>query len=107
MGYDSVAPFLKIEGKGVFLLCLTSNPGSADLQQVPMSDGRPLFMHTAGKIAGWEKEFGTAGAVVGATKSEELSAVRRLLPDLPLLIPGVGAQGGIWKLFSGMLSARN
>ena len=94
LGYDSVAPFLRVKGKGVFLLCLTSNPGSSDLQQANMADGRPLFLHTAEKIAEWENEFGTAGAVVGATKPEELSAVRDILPELPLLIPGVGAQGG-------------
>jgi len=94
MGYDSVAPFLQQEGKGGFLLCLTSNPGSMDLQQEPMADGRALFLHIADIIAEWEEEFGTAGAVVGATKPEELAAVREILPDLPLLIPGVGAQGG-------------
>jgi orotidine-5'-phosphate decarboxylase len=94
LGSDSVGPFLEYRDKGIFLLCLTSNPGSADLQQQPMADGRPLFLHTAALIRKWSLQYGNAGAVAGATKAGELTRIRELLPGEVLLIPGVGAQGG-------------
>lgn len=94
LGSDSVGPFLEYRDKGVFLLCLTSNPGSADLQQQPMADGRPLFLHTAELIRAWNRQYGNAGAVAGATKAEELTRIRAILPEEVLLVPGVGAQGG-------------
>ena len=92
MGRDAVAPFLSYADRGVFLLCLTSNPGSEDLETLNV-DGRPLYERVAEKAADWD-EHGNVGLVVGATKSESLQNLRALAPELPFLIPGVGAQGG-------------
>lgn len=95
MGYDSVEPFFRFEGKGVILLCLTSNAGSSDFQQLVMHDGRPLYMHVAEQISSWEKKHpGQVGMVVGATHPTELKEIRKVAPNVPLLIPGVGAQKG-------------
>jgi orotidine-5'-phosphate decarboxylase len=92
LGYDAVAPFLEDETRGVFLLCLTSNEGAADFQF--FSDGkRALFERIAEKAVAWNKN-GNVGLVVGATKADYLERVRAIAPDLPILIPGVGAQGG-------------
>lgn len=96
-GYDAVAPFLAYRERGVFLLCRTSNPGAADLQDLPVQqvDGtsRPLYEVVARLVAGWN-EAGNCGLVVGATSPRELGRVRALCPQLPLLVPGIGAQGG-------------
>ena len=92
MGRDAVAPFLSYADRGVFLLCLTSNPGSADLETLKVED-RPLYERVAEKAVDWD-EHGNVGLVVGATKSESLQNLRTLAPELPFLIPGVGAQGG-------------
>jgi orotidine-5'-phosphate decarboxylase len=97
MGRDSIEPFLAVNQKSsAFVLALTSNPGSADLQLVKMADGRPLYEHTLDLLDNWNADWagGRLGAVVGATHPEELARIRQLHPDLPLLIPGVGAQGG-------------
>ena len=92
MGHDSVLPFLMDEEKGVFFLCLTSNPGSVDFQR--FSDGRQrLYEKVALKVVEWNDK-GNCGLVVGATHPQELAAVRKLAPTLPLLIPGIGVQGG-------------
>lgn len=92
LGFDSVAPFLTDESKGVFILCLTSNPGSKDFQY--QTDGtRRLYERVAEKVNAWN-EKGNCGLVVGATHPDELQRVRELAPDLPFLIPGIGAQGG-------------
>lgn len=92
MGYDSMRPFLERKDKGVFVLCLTSNTGSKDFQQL-MVDGRPLYKLVAEKVAYWNKD-NNSGLVVGATHPEQLQEIRELAGDMPLLIPGVGAQGG-------------
>jgi len=92
MGEDSVAPFLEYEDKGVFLLCLTSNPGSSDFQRL-VCDGKPLFFHIAEKVLEWNSA-GNCGLVVGATHPEELRQIRKLSPYIPFLIPGIGTQGG-------------
>lgn len=92
MGYDSAAPFLPREDHGAFFLCLTSNPGAKDFQYFPDGD-MPLFQKVAQTVAAWNGR-GNCGLVVGATHPQELAAVRQLAPDLPLLIPGIGAQGG-------------
>lgn len=92
MGWDAVEPFLRGQDKCVFLLCLTSNPGSQDLQRVITENG-PLFEVVALEAAKWA-ERGSCGLVVGATHPEDLPRVRELAPDLPFLIPGVGSQGG-------------
>ncbi len=92
MGYDSMRPFLEHKGKGVFVLCLTSNPGSKDFQQLRVTD-KPLYLIVAEKVAYWNKD-NNCGLVVGATHPEQLSEIRQAAGDMPLLIPGVGAQGG-------------
>ncbi len=97
MGFDSVQPYLKYHGKGAFLLCRTSNPGGDDLQNQRLSsvDGSPLlYEHVARLAQGPWNLNGQLGLVVGATYPAEIERVRRVAPTLPLLIPGVGAQGG-------------
>jgi orotidine-5'-phosphate decarboxylase len=97
MGLDSVQPYLKYAGKGAFLLCRTSNPGGNDLQSQRLSsiEGQPLLYEHVAKLAqGPWNENGQLGLVVGATFPTEIERVRQLAPTLPLLIPGVGAQGG-------------
>ncbi len=97
MGFDSVQPYLKFEGKGAFLLCRTSNPGGDDLQNQRLSSvpGEPLlYEHVARLAQGPWNLNGQLGLVVGATYPAEIERVRSIAPTLPLLIPGVGAQGG-------------
>ncbi|CAN5488648.1 orotidine-5'-phosphate decarboxylase [soil metagenome] len=97
MGFDSVAPYLKHEGKGAFLLCRTSNPGGDDLQSQRLASvpGEPLlYEHVARLAQGPWNLNGQLGLVVGATYPAEIERVRTLAPTVPLLIPGVGAQGG-------------
>jgi orotidine-5'-phosphate decarboxylase len=97
MGWDSVAPYLKYEGKGAFLLCRTSNPGGDDLQNQRLAsvEGQPLlYEHVARLAQGPWNLNGQLGLVVGATYPAEIERVRQVAPTLPLLIPGVGAQGG-------------
>jgi orotidine-5'-phosphate decarboxylase len=97
MGWDSVAPYLKYHDKGAFLLCRTSNPGGDDLQNQRLAsiDGQPLlYEHVAQLAQGAWNLNGQLGLVVGATYPKEIERVRELAPTLPLLIPGVGAQGG-------------
>ncbi|MDH4156095.1 MAG: orotidine-5'-phosphate decarboxylase [candidate division Zixibacteria bacterium] len=92
MGYDSMRPFLEYEGKGVFVLCLTSNSGAKDFQLLNV-EGRPLYRIVAEKVAYWNKD-NNCGLVVGATQPEQLREIREVAGNMPLLIPGVGAQGG-------------
>ena len=97
MGFDSITPYLKYEGKGAFLLCRTSNPGGDDLQAQTLADvaGQPaVFEHIARLAQGPWNTNGQLGLVVGATRPQEIERVRAVAPTLPLLIPGVGAQGG-------------
>jgi len=97
MGFDSIEPYLKYHNKGAFLLCRTSNPGGDDLQNQRLSsvDGSPLLYEHVAKLAQgpWNLN-GQLGLVVGATYPAEIERVRQIAPTLPLLIPGVGAQGG-------------
>jgi orotidine-5'-phosphate decarboxylase len=97
MGFDSVQPYLQYHGKGAFLLCRTSNPGGDDLQNQRLAsvEGQPLLYEHVAKLAQgpWNLN-GQLGLVVGATYPAEIERVRSLAPTLPLLIPGVGAQGG-------------
>jgi orotidine-5'-phosphate decarboxylase len=99
MGFDSIEPYFKYQGKGLILLCRTSNPGGSDLQAQPLAGAAGanadlLFEHIARLAQGpWNKN-GQLGLVVGATFPQELARVRELAPTLPLLVPGVGAQGG-------------
>ena len=92
MGWDAVEPFLRGQEKCVFLLCLTSNPGSQDFQRLDTEQG-PLFEVVATTASKWS-EHGDCGLVVGATHPQDLPRVRELAPTLPFLIPGVGSQGG-------------
>jgi orotidine-5'-phosphate decarboxylase len=97
MGFDSVQPYLQRQGKGAFLLCRTSNPGGQDLQNQRLASvkGRPrLYEHVAALAQGRWNVNGQLGLVVGATYPAEIERVRQLAPTVPLLIPGVGAQGG-------------
>ena len=97
MGRDSVQPYLRYSGKGAFLLCRTSNPGGDDFQNQALADlpGQPrLYEHIAQLAQTTWNENGQLGLVVGATYPQELARVRALAPTVPLLIPGVGAQGG-------------
>ena len=94
MGTDSVEPFFDHPGDGgVILLCRTSNPGGDDFQSL-ISEGRPLYVHVAERVANEWSSLGECGLVVGATYPTELAEVRSIVGDLPLLVPGVGAQGG-------------
>jgi orotidine-5'-phosphate decarboxylase len=97
MGFDSIQPYLKYEGKGAFLLCRTSNPGGDDLQNQRLAsvEGQPLlYEHVARLAQGPWNTNGQLGLVVGATYPAEIDAVRKVAPSVPLLIPGIGAQGG-------------
>jgi orotidine-5'-phosphate decarboxylase len=97
MGFDSVQPYLAYHGKGAFLLCRTSNPGGDDFQAQRLSSvpGEPLLYEHIAKLAQGEwNTNGQLGLVVGATYPAEIERVRRVAPHVPLLIPGVGAQGG-------------
>jgi orotidine-5'-phosphate decarboxylase len=97
LGHDSIAPFLAYQDKGTFLLCRTSNPSAYDFQDllVQADDGhtRPLYEVIALRVQSWN-EAGNCGLVVGATYPQQMQSIRVLCPDLPILIPGVGEQGG-------------
>lgn len=96
LGFDSIEPFIAYREKGVFILCRTSNPGAADFQSLRCeteSGPRALFEVVAQKAAQWNK-YENIGLVVGATSPEELKQIRQSYPEVPLLIPGIGAQGG-------------
>jgi orotidine-5'-phosphate decarboxylase len=94
LGSDALAPFLRYADKGCIVLCKTSNPGSADLQELELATGGPLFLEVARRARDDWNGNGNLGLVVGATYPGVLAQVRALCPDLPLLVPGVGAQGG-------------
>ena len=98
MGRDSAAPFLQYNDRGCVFLCHTSNPGARDFQELTVSDGsgggEPLYQRIARTIAGEWNADGNCALVVGATFPEELKVIRGIVGDMPLLIPGIGAQGG-------------
>ncbi|RVT52571.1 orotidine-5'-phosphate decarboxylase [Rubrivivax albus] len=94
MGFDSIEPYLRWDGKGAILLCRTSNPGGDDLQAQTLQGGEKLYERIARLAAGEWNRGGQLGLVVGATYPAEIARVRELAPTLPLLIPGVGVQGG-------------
>lgn len=93
LGRDSVQPFLDRADRGVVILCHTSNPGAGDFQDLDVG-GRPLYQHVAERVARDWNGHGNCALVVGATWPEQLREVRAIVGDMPLLIPGVGAQGG-------------
>ncbi len=96
LGFDSLEPFIEYRDKGIFILCRTSNTGAVDFQSLICeleNSHRPLFEVVALKAGQWNK-YGNIGLVVGATYPEELRTIRQIQPDMPFLIPGIGAQGG-------------
>ncbi len=93
MGADSIEPYMAWSERGVIVLCRTSNPGGSDLQFL-RAEGRPLYQHVASLVADKWNRNGQCALVVGATFPEELAQVRALVGDMPLLVPGIGAQGG-------------
>lgn len=93
MGADSIAPYLEWKDRGAIILCRTSNPGGSDLQFMNV-DGKPLYQHVARLVAEKWNTNGQCGLVVGATFPAELAQVREIVGDMPLLVPGIGAQGG-------------
>ncbi|PSP45191.1 orotidine-5'-phosphate decarboxylase [Halobacteriales archaeon QH_6_66_25] len=93
LGRDALDPFLSRGEKGIFVLCRTSNAGGADLQGLELASGEPVYERVAALADLWN-EHGNVGLVVGATAPEELETVREIVPDIPFLVPGVGAQGG-------------
>jgi len=95
MGEDSVKPFMKNRHQGAFVLTLTSNPGARDIQYAKVR-GKPLYEHVIRLVKQWNGKK-NCGLVVGATRSKELKRIRALAPEMPILIPGVGAQGGDLK----------
>jgi orotidine-5'-phosphate decarboxylase len=94
LGFDSIEPYLRHDGKGVILLCRTSNPGGADLQELRLESGEKVYERIAKLASGAWNRGGEIGLVVGATYPAEIARVREIAPSLPLLIPGIGAQGG-------------
>jgi len=97
LGYDSIEPFLNYRHGGVFVLCRTSNRSSADFQDLVDNFGMKFYQSVALKAGQWNRD-GNIGLVVGATYPEELKEVRKMCPEMPLLIPGIGAQGGDLEL---------
>lgn len=93
MGSDSVEPYMEWSERGVIILCRTSNAGGSDLQFLQV-DGQPLYQHVARLVANKWNANGQCALVVGATFPEELAQVRAIVGDMPLLVPGIGAQGG-------------
>jgi len=94
LGFDSIEPYLRYEGKGAILLCRTSNAGGADLQEQRLASGEKVYERIARLAASEWNGGGQVGLVVGATYPAEIARVREIAPTLPLLIPGIGAQGG-------------
>lgn len=104
LGADSLAPFLAYRGRGIFILCRTSNPSAGELQDLAVARGpgaggdtEPFYQAVARQVGAWEEGFavsGACGVVAGATYPREIAAIRAILPAAPFLIPGVGEQGG-------------
>ena len=109
MGTDSLQPFLDRADKGIFVLCRTSNPGGDEFQMQTLASGEKLFERVAATAQQKWNTKGQAGLVVGATYPAEIAKVRALAPDLPLLVPGIGAQGGdlVATVAAGLTRAQN
>ena len=93
LGTDSLEPFLTTPGKGTIVLCRTSNSGSSEFQSLEV-DGEPLYLRVARTAAAKWRSIGECALVVGATYPDELAQVRAIVGDMPILVPGIGAQGG-------------
>ncbi len=97
MGFDSIEPYLQYQEKGTIILCRTSNPGGSDLQFLQVDNAGkpvPLYQHVARLVVEKWNKNGQCALVVGATFPQELAEVRNIIGDMPLLVPGIGAQGG-------------
>ena len=113
MGRDSIEPYLedcKNYGAGIFVLVKTSNPGSADIQDLRLADGTPIYQHVGQLVSKWGESligshgFSAVGAVVGATHPEEGTELRKMMPHTFFLVPGYGAQGGTAKDLKGLFN---
>jgi orotidine-5'-phosphate decarboxylase len=93
LGRDALAPFLDREDRFTYVLCRTSNPSAAEIQNLAV-EGEPIYLRVARQARHWAGARANVGLVVGATAPSELSGIRAAVPDLPLLVPGIGAQGG-------------
>ena len=93
LGEDALRPLLERSDRFVYVLCRTSNPGAAEIQNLTV-EGEPLYVHVARRARAWAGDSANVGLVVGATAPAELAAVRSAVPELPFLVPGVGTQGG-------------
>jgi orotidine-5'-phosphate decarboxylase len=93
LGTDSLEPFLATPGKGTIVLCRTSNAGSSEFQSLEV-DGEPVYLRVARTAAAKWRSIGECALVVGATYPDELARVRAIVGDMPILVPGIGAQGG-------------
>lgn len=107
LGQDALAPFLEREDAGCILLCRTSNPGGADVQELELESGKLVYEAVADMASNQWNENRNIGLVVGATTPDELHAVRERVPELPFLVPGVGAQGGDEKAAATCATAEN
>jgi orotidine-5'-phosphate decarboxylase len=98
LGGEALQPFLDRKGKGIIVLCRTSNPGAGEMQDVMMNPGGnrflPYYLHVAQRVKKWNEKYGNCAVVVGATAPHQLQDVREEVGDMPILIPGIGAQGG-------------
>jgi orotidine-5'-phosphate decarboxylase len=95
LGSESLAPLFSRAGKGLFLLCKNSNPGSGEIQNLELTTGRPLFAEIAAKVVEWnESAEASLGLVAGATYPAELQTIREVAPNLMILVPGIGTQAG-------------
>ncbi|MDP3150921.1 MAG: orotidine-5'-phosphate decarboxylase [Ignavibacteria bacterium] len=104
MGYDSVQPFLEYKDKLNFILALTSNKSANDFETLPLASNEWLYQKVIKKVNDWNGQFSNCGIVFGATQINQLQENISLIKDLPILLPGVGAQGGsleeVIKLFN-------
>jgi orotidine-5'-phosphate decarboxylase len=95
LGREAILPLLERRDRFVYVLCRTSNPGAAEFQNLAVGDGAPLYVHVATRVAAWAEANGDqVGLVVGATAPIEMAAIRAAAPRVPILVPGLGAQGG-------------
>lgn len=94
LGFDAMEPYLEWQDRGLLILCRTSNPGAADIQDLMLASGKHLYEHVAEMAAGPWNLYGNVGLVTGATRPSELARIRQLVGDMTLLLPGIGAQGG-------------
>ena len=94
LGYDAMEPYIEYRDKGIFIVCRTSNPGGADIQNLELANGMQVFEHVAEQAANRWNRYGNVGLVVGATRPQELKRIRELTGSMTLLLPGIGAQGG-------------